>query len=171
MVQSGITIEAISTGHHISGFDCGNEALNEYLHTYARQNDKRDASRTFVAVYEGQVIAYFTTTFNSIVNDGAIKELTSSMPSSIGIFLLARLGVSLSVQQSGVGKLLMLHIFQMAIDASELAGLKALLVDAKDEEAAVYYESKFGFVRIHQSSLRLYLTIKEVRSSMELAQN
>ena len=52
--------------------------------------------------------------------------------------------------------------FQMVERAEKIAGGVGLFVDAKDEQAAVYY-AQFGFIPLEDSPLTLFLPIQTVR--------
>jgi hypothetical protein len=45
--------EAIAKKHDRRGFDCGERALNDFLHLNARQSHERGGPKTFVAVDAG----------------------------------------------------------------------------------------------------------------------
>ena len=38
--------------HEVAGFACGEESLDRWLHRYAGQSERRDATRTFVVADE-----------------------------------------------------------------------------------------------------------------------
>jgi hypothetical protein len=45
--------------HRVDTFACGEEALDRWLRSYANQNQRRDAARTFVTTDdEGNVVDY-----------------------------------------------------------------------------------------------------------------
>ena len=41
--------ELLADPHDVAEFDCGNDALNRFLHRYALQNQRNQSARTFVA--------------------------------------------------------------------------------------------------------------------------
>lgn len=43
-----MVIEPLAAHHERAGFDCGVASMNQYLRQYARQNDARGISRTYV---------------------------------------------------------------------------------------------------------------------------
>ena len=42
--------ELLTEAHDVAGFDCGNAALNRFLHRYAQQNQRNQSARTYVAL-------------------------------------------------------------------------------------------------------------------------
>jgi GNAT superfamily N-acetyltransferase len=76
----------------------------------------------------------------------------------IPIMLLARLAVDRREQGRGLGKALLKDAILRTMQAAEIAGLKVLLVHAKDEAAAEFYR-KHGFEQVLSDPLRLFLPV------------
>ncbi len=57
---------------------------------------------------------------------------------------MGRLGVDREYQGLGLGKDLLKDAILRALNAAELVGIRAILVHAKDEDAAEFYR-RFGF--------------------------
>ncbi len=148
-------------------FDCEVEPLNDYLKKYAFQNQKKDAARTYIITdQENQIIGYYTLVFGSV----SIEETTSEISAGLGkypipIILLARLAVDKTQKGKGLGKLLMKDALLRAVQASEIAGLRAFLVHAKDESAKSFYE-KLGFQPSPHNEFHLFLKMSDIRESL-----
>lgn len=54
-----IQVTLLTAHHDRVGFDCGEPALNEFLHRLARQQAERGFNRTYVAVEAERVILKF----------------------------------------------------------------------------------------------------------------
>jgi GNAT superfamily N-acetyltransferase len=76
--------------------------------------------------------------------------------------LLARLAVSRGAQGRGIGSGLLKDAMLRTIQAADIAGIRALVVHAKDENARLFYEH-FGFVPSPSDPLHLYLLVKDIR--------
>jgi predicted N-acetyltransferase YhbS len=76
--------------------------------------------------------------------------------------LLARLAVDTSWQRHGVGRALLADAVRRTLQAAELAGIRALAVHAKDDEARRYYE-QFDFVASPADPLHLMVLLKDIR--------
>ena len=76
--------------------------------------------------------------------------------------VLARLAVDHTEQGRGLGKGLLKDALLRTLQAADIAGLRAIVVDAKDEQARAFYE-KFDFVRSPIDDFHLMLLIKDVR--------
>jgi len=148
-------------------FDCGVEPLNEYLSKFALQNQKKDLARTYVvANFENQVLGYYTLVFGAVEPDDVSATISGGLGRyQIPIILLARLAVDLSEKGKGLGGLLMQDAFLRSIQAAEIAGLRAVMINAKDEAARSFYE-KLGFESAESDRLKLFLKISQIRSNL-----
>lgn len=150
-----------------SSFDCGVEPLNDYLKKYALQNQKKDAARTYInANDENQIVGYYTLVFGSV----SIEETTAEISAGLGkypipVILLARLAIDKNQKGKGLGKMLMRDALLRAVRASEIAGLRAFLVHAKDESAKAFYE-KLGFKPSPHNEFHLFLKMSDIRASL-----
>lgn len=150
-----------------SSFDCEVEPLNDYLKKYALQNQRKDSARTYVITNEeNQIIGYYTLVFGSV----SIEETTTEISAGLGkypipIILLARLAIDKNQKGKGVGKFLMKDALLRAVRASEIAGLRAFLVHAKDDLAKTFYQ-KFGFEPSPHNEFHLFLKMADIRASL-----
>lgn len=155
----------LDEGHDISQFDCGIEALNLYLQRYARQNQQKEGARTYVALHGKKVIGYYTLVFSSVSWSEAPEELRKGLGKyPIPALLIARLAVDKSAAGQGLGSDLLQDALARAIAASEIAGLRAVIVDAKDENARQFYVDR-GLRPFAQDRRRLFVTITELKKS------
>jgi len=140
-------------------FDCGRHAsLNTYISQLARQDEKRNVSRTFMLIEAGTLIGYYTLANASLVESDLSEEQMRRMPRyPVPAVLLSRLAVDKRQQGKGVGKRLMSDFFRRVYAVSEHSGVAFIIVDAKDNDAACYYKS-LGFVETNTSPLRLALS-------------
>lgn len=140
-------------------FDCGlHPALNTYIAQQATQDEKRNVSRTFMLVEDGQLLGYYTLASASVVESDLSDEQMKKMPRyPMPAVLLSRLAVDKGQQGKGVGKRLMADFFRRVYAISKHSGVAFILVDAKDEKAASYYRD-LDFVETNTSPLRLALS-------------
>lgn len=141
-----------------SGFDCGNEALNEYLEKYASQDVKRNLARCFVLIDgEGEIVGYYTLSATSI----PLLELPGYISKklryrTIPAAILGRLAIDKKMQGRGYGKALLSDAVQRT-SASDTA-CHLLLVDAKDETSRDFYIS-FGFTVLPHENMKLFFVL------------
>jgi predicted N-acetyltransferase YhbS len=159
----------LEKGHDKAGFDCGKQQLNEYLQKFARQTQERDGSRTYVALEGNQVIAYYTL----VVGDVEWKDCPPELSKGLGkypipVLIIARLAVDRRFHGAGLGIGMIKDAFNRALAVSDIAGVAAVIVDAKDKEAKAYYErKKIGFTPIPGDSMRLYIPISIIRANIK----
>lgn len=77
------------------------------------------------------------------------------------ITLLARLGVSIDWQGKGVGAGLLRDAVLRTLQAADIAGIRAIVVHAKDERARNFYR-RFDFAESPSDSLHLFALIKNL---------
>ena len=142
-------------------FDCGVEALNGYLVAQANQEMRRCYSTCFVLVEvaTGKVAGYYTLSASSIPLTGLSQELVKRLPRypAVPVARVGRLAIDRAFHGRGLGSAL-IHDALLRASFSEVAAY-AMVVDAKDEAAARFYE-RLGFIRLVSQPLHLFLPIE-----------
>ncbi len=158
--------EKLNKKHQIKSFDCGNQKLNDYLKQYAFQNQKKNISNTFVARKNEKVVAYYTLTFGSVAKTDLPVKINRNLPNyPIPVIILARLAVHEAEHGNGLGKGLLKDAVLRTLQASEIGGIKAILVHAKDENVKLFY-NKFNFIESPINDLILYLPIEFIKTEV-----
>ena len=80
----------------------------------------------------------------------------------VPIMLLARLTVHRDWQKQGVGRARLRDAVLRTMQAADIAGVRALAVHAKDDNARRYYE-QFDFVASPADPLHLVALLKDIR--------
>jgi GNAT superfamily N-acetyltransferase len=145
--------------HDRKAFDCGEEALNNYLKTLSGQHDKKDLSRTFVLTSphnEAEIKGFYSLALCTVSLDDLPAEVAKKYPTEIHCALIGRLAVNKQHQKQGFGQILLIDAVRNAIASSELVPTPMIIVDAKNEEAKNYYE-EFGFECFPKQPNRLFL--------------
>ena len=79
--------------------------------------------------------------------------------------ILARLAVSQTWQGRDVGSGLLKDAMARTLQAADIAGIRAFVVHAKDEQARAYY-AHFGFADGFSDPLHLYVLVKEIKQHL-----
>jgi len=87
------------------------------------------------------------------------------MPDPVPVMLMGRLAVDKSWQGKGVGRGLLKDAMIRTLRASEIAGMRALLVHALDDDAANFYVRN-GFLISPLDPLVLMLPLDTVRKTI-----
>ena len=169
MIRPPFRVEPLGKQHDRAAFSCGVRELDEYLRSYAGQDQKRDLARCFVLIHEddpGAIIAYYTLTNAAITRDTAPGDLRSPYP-EVPALLIGRLAVDRSHQRRGWGRRLLLHVLLHVARLSEESGFALVLVDPISQDAAGFYE-RFGFKNLPGAE-RMYLRVKDLRKTLGTA--
>lgn len=161
--------EPIGRHHDRKTFDCGDAALNEYLGRYARQNHESGGAKTFVATSSlepTRILGFYA------ISPGAIEfsRVPSTLTRKLGrhdvpVFRLGRLAVDRSAQGQGLGSDLLLAAGERALAVAAEVGGVALAIDAKNAEAARWYE-RFGAQPLLDDQLKLILPLAVVADAL-----
>ena len=169
-----LRIESFDPARHDRvGFDCGVERLNNYLKLSAKKQQKDDMTRVYVVVEEGstRILGYHAINVGKM-NVDELEHRPRGTPAhgEIPVLFLGQVAVDKPSQRTGLGGILMHHVFEKACNISEMAGCHAIILDVisdgGDEEFArrrAWYEN-FGFTSFSSNPARMFLVMKQVRA-------
>ena len=156
----------LTKDHDRNSFNCGVPALNDYLQKYALQNQKKHAARAYVATSGNRIVGYYSLAYGSVSLEEALQSVKFGLPRHpIPVILLARLAVDSAEQRRGLGPALLQDALLRTTQAAEIAGLRAMLVHAKDGSAKRFYE-KFGFEPSPIDAYHLFLRLSDILLSL-----
>jgi predicted GNAT family N-acyltransferase len=133
------------------------------------QDAAKDLARPYVLVSNGGtgVSGYYTLSCTNIPTEDLPEEIKKRIRyGSAPAILLGRLAVAEELQGQKLGRLMLMDALKRSLGVSRSAAATGVLVDAKDEQAARFYEHH-GFIRFKDNPLRLYLPMKTVRELFE----
>jgi predicted N-acetyltransferase YhbS len=81
----------------------------------------------------------------------------------VPVMILARLAVDLQHQRVGLGKALLKDALKRTAQAADIAGIRALLVHAKDELAQQWYQN-WEFEPSASDPFHLFLLMKDLKA-------
>ena len=156
-------IEKLQRHHAVDAFDCGREELNRFLQQYALQNQQSGGAQTYVGLVDQSVVGYYALAVGSVEQEDAPERTKKGLAKhSIPIMLLARLAVDRHWQKRGIGAALLKDAMLRTLQAADIAGIRALVVHAKDDEARRFYE-RFDFLPSPSDPLHLFMLLKDTR--------
>jgi len=144
--------------HDRKKFNCGVKALNLYLQKYANQDQKRGLSKIYVLADNTAIVGYYSISAHSVTRDNLPDNSRIGGYGDIPFLLLGRLAVDQNYQGHGYGDTLIFHAFKTTMETAEKVGILGMIVDAKDDDAASFYEG-FGFKTLKATQNRLVLPI------------
>ena len=133
------------------------------LQQTANQDQKRGLTRVYVLAEQQQIIGYYSICAHSVPTDQLPENVKLGSYQDAPFLLLGRLAVDRRYQGHGYGDALIFHAFNITRDAAEKIGTIGMIVDAKDEKAAGFYE-KLGFKALSTSTNRLVLPFSAMKS-------
>lgn len=159
-------IEKLRRQHDVDAFDCGQEELNRYLVRFAWENQQANAAQTYLGLADEAVIGFYTLVVGEVLYDDAAQRLKKGLARHlVPIMLLARLAVSGEWHGRGVGASLLKDAMLRTLAAADIAGIRALVVHAKDESAAAFYRH-FDFAESPTDPLHLFVLIKDLKQAV-----
>lgn len=157
--------EPLTPTHDLSGFNCGNEDLNDWLKRRALASEGRSA-RTTVLCDGPRVAGYYCLATGAIERESlSSARLRKNQPDPI--LVLGRLAIERDYQGRGLGKALLKDAILKTITASGIAGVRALAVHAIDDAAVQFYR-KYGFVPSPLNPRTLLLPIETAKAALAL---
>lgn len=164
-----VQIQPLSSTHNCKGFDCGTPPLNEWLATMASQQQKKNIARTFVLVdvsAPATIIGFYTLAVTEVGHEDLPNP--KKFPKRVPVVRLGRFATLKTLQRKGLGGQLLLNALEKVGELSLNAGIAAIVVDAKDTDAAKYYQ-KYGFVPSPENPLQLFLLTATLQAAIAQA--
>ncbi len=158
--------DKLSPEHDVSQFHCGEPTLDDWLRRRAFQNEESGASRTYVICMGNRVVGYYALAVGAVAHVEAPGRIRRNMPHPIPVMVIARLAVDATAEGQALGPALLRDAVLRTVQASEIAGIRAILVHAISERAKRFYE-KWGFIVSPVEPMTLMITMTEARKAME----
>ena len=159
-------IKKLDATHDVESFTCGKEPLDLFLKRFALVNQRADGARTYVACRGSTVLAYYSLAVGAVERADAPRRIGMGLARHpIPVMLLARLAVDRTGQGGGLGKALVKDALLRTAAVADVAGIRALLVHAKDDEAQAWYEA-LEFEPSPTEPRHLFLLMKGLRAML-----
>ncbi len=136
--------EPLASRHDISQFSSGVPTLDAWLRGKARLNEARGGARTYVACDGDRVAGFYSLAASSVERLRVSSQVRRNMPDPIPVILLGQLAVDEAYRGRRLGSDLLIDAARRSLSAAGTVGARAVIVQAVDERARVFYE-RFGF--------------------------
>jgi GNAT superfamily N-acetyltransferase len=158
------SVRKLATTDRVDAFDCGQPALNQFLQRYALVNQKANSAQTYVCCLGDTVVGFYSLAVGSVDPQAAPSRVTKGLARHpVPVMILARLAVDKEHQGKGLGKALLKDALLRTAQAADIAGIRCLLVHAKDDAARRWYES-WEFEPSPTDPYHLFLMLKDLKS-------
>ena len=153
--------------HQLADFDSGEPSLDDWLRRRAARNQAHGSSRTYVVCEGDTVIGYYCLAAGALGHAEAPSGMKRNRPDPIPVLVLVlgRLAIHKDHQQRGIGTALVNDAIRRAMQASDIAGVTALLVHALSEQARRFYLSR-GFMESPVKPMTLCLMLATVDQAL-----
>jgi len=154
--------------HDRTSFRSGSDPLDRYLREQVTQDIRRRVTTCFVALAAGQRIAgYYTLASASLLLAELPDTKRKKLPRypTVPTVRMGRLAVDQAFKGQGLGSALLADALSRVAN-SQIAAY-ALIVDAKDEQAASFYRHH-GFTPLPKSPLLLFLPLATALASKNM---
>lgn len=147
----------------VESFDCGQVALNQFLQRHALNNQRANSAQTYVCCDGEAVVGFYSLTVGSVDHPSAPERVAKGLARHpVPVMILARLAVDQTFQGKGLGRALLKDALRRTLMAADIAGIRAVLVHAKDDEAREWYR-KFDFKEGMTDPFHLFLVLKDLK--------
>lgn len=162
-------IEKLAASHDAQDFDCGKPELNRFLVKHALQSQQSNSATTYVACKGKKIIGYYSLVAGAVEPEETPKRIKKGLSKHpVPLMILARLAVDRNEQGKGIGKGLLKDALLRTTQAAGIAGIRALVIHAKDDEAKSWY-GQFDCEPSPTDPLHLYLLIKDIKKILREA--
>lgn len=155
----------LTAGYDLSGFDCGEPVLNDWLKNRALKNESR-FSRTYVVCDGNRVAGYFCISAGAVERAAAPGRIRRNAPETIPVSIIGRLAVDRGHAGQGLGADLLADALRRIAVASQSIGIGAVLVQAKSDAAKRFYCRHAEFIEYPADSNTLFLPIETIVTAL-----
>lgn len=157
------SVRKLAAADSTEGFDCGQASLSQFLQRYALVNQKANSAQTYVCCLGVEVVGFYSLAVGSVnPKDAPTRVMKGLARHPVPVMILAQLAVDRDHQGRGLGKALLKDALLRTAQAADIAGIRCLLVHAKDEAARQWYES-WEFEPSPTDPYHLFLMLKDLK--------
>jgi len=148
--------------HDLSRFDCGNAALNNWLKSHALDSEGQSA-RTHAICEDNFVVGYYCIATGSVERKALPSKLKrqQGLPNQTPVAIIGRLARDSTYKGTGLGLDLLQDALRRIVSASEIIGVRCVLVHAIDDEAARFWQ-KNEFIAYPDGSRTFFMPIEKI---------
>ncbi|HXE94805.1 MAG TPA: GNAT family N-acetyltransferase [Dongiaceae bacterium] len=139
------------------------------LQRFALVNQKANSAHTYVCCERGTgtVAGFYSLAVGIEPSTAAGRVVKGLARHPVPVMILARLAIDQKHQGAGLGRALLKDALLRTVQAADIAGIRALLVHAKDDAARDWY-LHWGFESSPTDPYHLFLLIKDLLKIVKL---
>jgi len=160
-------VRKLAATDQVDGFDCGQAALTQFLQRYALVNQKANSAQTYVCCQGDVVVGFYSLVVGSVDPQTAPSKVMKDLARyPVPVMILTRLAVDKEHQRKSLGKALLKDALLRTAQAADIAGIRCLLVHAKDDVARRWHES-WEFEPTPSDPYHLFLMLKDLKNLLD----
>ncbi len=163
---SKYVITHLEKKHVKDKFDCGIDVLNDYLKIQAGQDMKKNVAVSYVLTAHGSnhILGYYTLSSIGIMAGELPADIIRKLPRYpiLPGILIGRLARDKESYGKEIGHHLLVDALKRSLGVSTQLGSVAVIVDAKNEKAVMFYKN-FGFFEFPDNNRRLFLPMGTIK--------
>jgi len=161
----------LSAAHVVAGFDCGSRTQSGWLVDHALQAHRSGLSRVYVVRdldhVDGRVAGYYALAAGSVAPvDASHRLMQGAGRYHQPVVVITRLGVDHSAQRAGLGRALVVDALRRIAAASEVIGVRAVLIHCESEAARNFHLRLAKFDSSPTDPMHLLLLMKDLRHTL-----
>jgi GNAT superfamily N-acetyltransferase len=161
------TPELLDARHDLSQFSCGKPSLDDWLLNRALSNQQKGFTAVIVVHAAGRVVGYYGLAPTAVVPMGLPRSIrTGQPPDPVPCLLLGQLATDMGWRGQGIGTGLLKHALLRAVQGAALIGGRALIVNAVDEDALMFWRRR-GFVSSKDDPMVLARSMRDIAASLD----
>ena len=164
----GFRLERLRRGHRRHRFQCGEEAVDDWLATKALQSQTKHLSVTKVLLDEaGTIAGYYTLATGQVDFSDLPADVRRQLPRRVlPVAVLRWLGVDVKRRGQGLGRLLLAQALRDCWEAGKTFPFVAVILDCINESAKAFYQH-WDFAELPGHPYRLFLSAKRLEAIMQ----
>ena len=111
------------------------------------------------------MVGFYALANGAVAHKDVSAKTRRNMPDPIPVMVLARLAVDRAYQGRGLGSALLRDALLRTLSASEIAGIRAVLLHAISDDAKRFYE-RAGFYQCPVDPMTMMISLAEVEKSL-----
>ena len=153
-------------------FVCEVPILNEWLQRFAWQNHHSGSARVYVSLDDAphRIAGYYCLSAASVEHSAAPRDVSKGLARHpIPVVLIGRLAIDARYRGVGLGRFLIRDAFGRILQTADRIGVRAIIVQAKNDAAADFYRN-LGFEESIAEPKLLFMSLKGAKKSLAAAQ-
>ena len=166
-LPNGFRLERLRREHPRKAFRSGVPSVDEWIAKNALQNQEKHLSVTTVLLDPASNIAGYFTLASGQVDFGDLpsSEAKKLPRRLLPVAILAWLGISISHQGKGLGRLMLAQALRDCYEAGRTFAFVAVVLDSITDAAKAFYQ-RFDFQELPGNPYRLYLSFARLEAMM-----